>query len=145
MTIDRRGGRGHNTLNQGTDMRDSNPPKTSIDRILAATGHSIRGLAAAWRNEQAFREEVVLAIPMFALAFWLGESLAERLLLVGSVMLVLICELLNSGIEATVDRIGTEHHELSGRAKDIGSAAVFLSLLNAGLVWGVIGVGRIFG
>ena len=126
-------------------MRDSNTPRTSIDRIVAATGHSVRGLSAAWRNEQAFREEVVLATPMFALAFWLGESMAEALLLVGSVMLVLICELLNSGIETTVDRIGTDHHELSGRAKDIGSAAVFLSLLNAGLVWSMIGVGQIFG
>jgi len=124
-------------------MSDSKPSRPTLDRIVAATGHSMRGLAAAWRNEQAFREEVVLAVPMLALAFWLGNSPAERLLLLGSVTLVLICELLNSGIEAIVDRVGTDYHELSGRAKDIGSAAVFLSLLHAGIVWGVIGLGRL--
>ena len=124
-------------------MNDPLTSRSTIGRIVAATGHSMRGLAAAWRNEQAFRQEVLLAVPMLPLAFWLGESPAEQLLLLGSVVLVLICELLNSAIEAVVDRVGTEYHELSGRAKDIGSAAVFVSLLHAGIVWGVIGLGRL--
>jgi len=124
-------------------MQSTKDSRSTLGRIVAATGYSMRGLSAAWRNEQAFREEVVLGAPMLLIAVWLGNTTIEKLLLVGAVVLVLICELLNSAIEATVDRIGPEHHELSGRAKDIGSAAVFLSLLHAAVVWGVIGIARL--
>jgi diacylglycerol kinase (ATP) len=104
-------------------------------RLVNATGYSWAGLQAAWRNEEAFRQEALLCTTLVPLALWLGESAVERALLIGSLLLVVIVELLNSGIEAVVDRIGQERHELSGRAKDIGSAAVFVALLNAAVVW----------
>jgi diacylglycerol kinase (ATP) len=104
-------------------------------RLINATGYSWAGLKAAWRNEEAFRQEALLCAMLVPLALWLGEGAVERALLIGSLLLVVIVELLNSGIEAVVDRIGQERHELSGRAKDIGSAAVFVALLNAAVVW----------
>ena len=104
-------------------------------RLVNATGYSWAGLKAAWRNEEAFRQEGLLCIVLAPLALWLGDSAVERVLLIGSLLLIVIVELLNSGIEAVVDRIGPERHELSGRAKDIGSAAVFMALLNAGVIW----------
>lgn len=104
-------------------------------RLFNATGYSWAGLKAAWHNEQAFRQESLLCLILTPIALWLGENAVERVLLIGSLLLVVIVELLNSGIEAVVDRIGRERHELSGRAKDIGSAAVFLALLNATMVW----------
>lgn len=104
-------------------------------RLVNATGYSWAGLRAAWRNEEAFRQEALLCAALVPVALWLGDSAVERALLIGSLLLVVIVELLNSGIEAVVDRIGQERHELSGRAKDIGSAAVFVSLLNAAIVW----------
>lgn len=104
-------------------------------RLINATAYSWAGLRAAWRNEEAFRQESLLCIVLTPLALWLGDSGVERALLIGSLLLIVIVELLNSGIEAVVDRIGPERHELSGRAKDIGSAAVFMSLLNAAVVW----------
>lgn len=112
--------------------------RTGLDRILRATRNSAHGLAAAWRHESAFRQEIVLALPMLPAALWLGTDWRERALLAGSVVLVLIVELLNSGIEAAIDRISLESHELSGRAKDYGSAAVMLSLLLAGATWAAI-------
>lgn len=120
------------------------PPSDNrgIRRLLAATGYSLAGLRAAWRHEAAFRQEVVLALVLAPLAFWLGETSLQRLLLLGSCLLVLIVELLNSAIEAVVDRIGPELHELSGRAKDLGSAAVFLSLLLAAAAWAVVALER---
>lgn len=108
---------------------------TGLTRIYKATGYSIKGLAAAWRNEAAFRQESVLMAIATLLAFWLDVSALERLLLIGVMVLVVIVEVLNSALEAIVDRIGSEHHELSGRAKDMGSAAVMLALLLALATW----------
>ena len=106
-----------------------------IKRILLAAGYSVKGLRAAFVHEAAFRQELLLSVILIPLAFWLDVQLSERLLMVSSLVLVLIVELLNSAIEAVVDRIGSEWHELSGRAKDIGSAAVFLSLLITSYIW----------
>ncbi|HKU48042.1 MAG TPA: diacylglycerol kinase [Burkholderiales bacterium] len=103
-------------------------------RLLAATRHSLSGLAAAL-EERAFRAELALVAVCAPLGLWLGDSGVERALLVGSLMLVLIVELANSAVEAAVDRISLEHHRLAKRAKDIGSAAVMLALLNAALTW----------
>ncbi len=114
---------------------------STLQRLVTATRHSCRGLAAAWRGEQAFREEVVLTAILTPVAFWLGEGGAEQALLAGSLFLVLITELLNSALEAAVDRIGPERHPLAGRAKDMASAAVFVALLLAGLVWGAVLLG----
>ena len=115
----------------------SNPHKgrTGLDRVIRATGYSMAGLTAAYRGESAFRQEFWLAALMFPLAFWLGRSWVEIALLVGSLMLVLIVELLNSGIEAAIDRVSYELHDLSKRAKDLASAAVFLSLMLCAGVW----------
>ena len=104
-------------------------------RLVNATGYSWAGLRAAWRNEEAFRQGALLCTALAPLALWLGDGAVERALLLGSLLLIVIVELLNTGIEAAIDRIGPERHELSGRAKDIGSAAVFVALLNAGVVW----------
>jgi diacylglycerol kinase (ATP) len=109
-----------------------------LARILAAGGYSLKGLRAAWAGEEAFRQEVVLAVVLTPLAFWVGETLAQRAALLATLLLVLIVELLNSAIETVVDRIGHDPHELSGRAKDMGSAAVLLSLLLTVLVWGAV-------
>ena len=111
---------------------------TGLKRIVNALFFSFAGLRAAWRNEAAFRQECALILVLTPLAFWLGDSAIERSLLIGSCWLVLIVELLNSAVEAIVDRVSTERHELSGRAKDLASAAVFLSLLLMMLVWGLI-------
>ncbi|MBK7899384.1 MAG: diacylglycerol kinase [Azonexus sp.] len=109
-----------------------------MDRVVAALGHSLAGLAAAYRGEAAFRQEVWLGIPLAVIAIALPVSALERGLLIASLLLVLIVELLNSAVEATVDRVGLEHHLLSKRAKDIGSAAVLLSLINLAVVWGSV-------
>jgi diacylglycerol kinase (ATP) len=106
-----------------------------VRRVLAAIQYSFSGLAAAARHEVAFRLELVMLAVLAPLALWLGDTGVERALLVGSLLLVLIVELLNSAIEATVDRISFEHHRLAKRAKDIGAAAVMLSLVNAGVIW----------
>lgn len=111
------------------------PGITGVRRILHATRYSAQGFLHAWRHEAAFRQELALTLVLLPLAIWLGRNVFEQLLLVGTCILVLIVELLNSAIEATVDRVGQEHHELSGRAKDLGSAAVFLSLCLVGLTW----------
>lgn len=108
---------------------------TGWARIVAACVNSIKGFRAAWVSEEAFRQEVLLLVLTGPLGLWLGRTGMEKALLVGSILLVIIVELLNTGIEMVVDRIGSEHHELSGRAKDVGSAAVFASLALAGLVW----------
>lgn len=117
------------------------PGATGITRIINATGYSMKGLKSAWINEAAFRQELVLILLLMPLAFWIGDSLNEILLLVCISWLVVIIEVLNSAVEAVVDRIGSEHHELSGRAKDLGSAAVFIALALNALVWGAL-VGR---
>ena len=115
----------------------SNPHKgrTGIDRVIHATGYSFSGLAAAYRGESAFRQEFWLAAVLLPLALWVGHGWVETALLMGTVLLVLIVELLNSGIEAAIDRVSLELHELSKRAKDLASAAVFLSLVLCGGVW----------
>ena len=114
------------------------PGDTGLTRIIKAFGYSAKGFAACYRNEAAFRQEVAATIVLVPLGLWLGDSGIERALLVGSWLLVLVVELLNSGIEAVVDRIGPERHELSGRAKDIGSATVLLTILIAALTWGLV-------
>lgn len=106
-----------------------------IGRIVRAGSYSVSGLRAAIRKEAAFRQEVILVTVLAPLGAWLGHDGIERLLLIGSLLLVLIVELLNSAVEATVDRISRKHHKLSGRAKDMGSAAVYLSILLAILAW----------
>lgn len=111
------------------------PGYTGWRRVMHATHFSLKGLHAAWRNESAFRQELGLCVVLLPLAWWIGQGPVEWILLVGSCLLVLIVELLNSAVESVVDRIGPERHELSGRAKDLGSAAVMLSLFLAGLTW----------
>ena len=115
----------------------SNPHKgrTGLDRIAHAAGYSLDGVIAAYRNESAFRQETWLAALLVPLAFWLGQGWVEIALLAGSVLLVMVVELLNSAVEATVDRISFELHDLAKRAKDFGSAAVFISLTMCGAVW----------
>jgi len=116
----------------------SKPGNKGLKRLILATRFSAQGLTQAWRHEAAFRQEVTLTLAMIPAAFWLGRTVYEYLLLIGSCFLVLIVELLNSAIETVVDRISAEHHELSGRAKDLGSAAVFISLLLVALVWSTV-------
>lgn len=114
------------------------PGRAGITRIYYATGYSFKGIKAAWINEAAFRQELSLMILMVPAAFWLGQTTEQRLLLILPCFMVVIAELINSAIEAVVDRISLEHHTLSGQAKDIGSAAVFFSLLMVGTSWGLI-------
>lgn len=114
------------------------PGNTGIRRIVNATRYSANGLRAAWQNEAAFRQELVLALLLMPIAIWLGRTAFERLFLISSCLLVLLVELINSAIEATVDRIGSEQHELSGRAKDLGSAAVMVALIIVVLTWATV-------
>jgi diacylglycerol kinase (ATP) len=116
--------------------------RTGLDRIVHAAINSWSGLRLAYRGESAFRQESWLALVLLPAAFWVGRSLVEIALLVGSVVLVLIVELLNSAVEAVVDRVSFEWHELSKRAKDIGSAAVMLALLCCGGLWMAVIVQR---
>lgn len=114
----------------------TNPQKarTGFSRMWHATGYSIEGLKAGW-GETAFRQEAIAAMVLVPLSFWLGRSWVETALLAGAVLFVMIVELLNTGIETAIDRIGPEWHDLSKRAKDMGSAAVLLSLLLCGGIW----------
>lgn len=109
--------------------------RTGLDRVVRAAGYSLAGLRSAYRGESAFRQEAWLAAVLLPAAFWLGRSWVEVTLLAGSVTLVLIVELLNSSIEAAIDRVSFELHDLSKRAKDLASAAVFLSLVLCGGIW----------
>ncbi|WP_409310257.1 diacylglycerol kinase [Pectobacterium sp. B1J-3] len=111
---------------------------TGITRIIKATGYSLQGLRQAWQHEAAFRQELLLAVATGIAVYVLPVSLIEKLLLMGSVVLIVVLELVNSAIEAAVDRIGMEHHELSGRAKDLGSAAVFVAIIQAVVVWATV-------
>jgi len=111
---------------------------TGWRRLWNATGYSFQGLKAAWVNEAAFRQEVMLVLVLVPAACWLGTTTTQRTLLIFALLVVLMVELLNSAIEATVDRIGPERHELSGRAKNMGSAAVLVSLTAAAAVWGLV-------
>jgi diacylglycerol kinase (ATP) len=114
------------------------PGKSGLTRIIAATGHSIRGIRACWRHEEAFRQDVVISLILLALSFFVAESATQWLALIAPLFLLVIVELLNSAVEAAVDRIGHEHHELSGRAKDFASAAVFLCWFLIAAAWGAI-------
>jgi diacylglycerol kinase (ATP) len=116
-------------------MTNPHKGRTGLDRVLRATGYSMAGLAAAYRGESAFRQEFWLAAVLLPLSFWVGRSWVEVALLAGAALLVLIVELLNSGLEAAIDRVSFEFHDLSKRAKDLGSAAVFLSLLLCAGIW----------
>jgi len=112
--------------------------KTGLRRLLNAMGYSLQGFRSAYRHEEAFRQEVLLAMVLIPVAFVLPLPGLSRALMVGSVLLVLIVELLNSAVEAAVDRVSLENHRLAARAKDIGSAAVFLSLANVAVVWTLV-------
>jgi diacylglycerol kinase (ATP) len=114
-----------------------------LRRVWNAMLYSVAGMRAAWDNEAAFRQEIVLCLILVPAAFWVGGNAVERVLLIGSCLLVLVVELLNSAIEAAIDRIGADRHRLSGRAKDMGSAAVFISLLLALSCWALIGYERL--
>jgi diacylglycerol kinase (ATP) len=112
---------------------NNKPGRTGILRILWASKYSMQGISAAWKSEAAFRQELLLTAAMLPLAFWLGQTAVERICLITPLFLVVIVELLNSAIEAIVDRIGPEHHQLSGQAKDMGSAAVFFCTFISGV------------
>ncbi len=109
-----------------------------IKHLLTAFKNSLAGLKAVIKTEIAVRLELLLCVIFIPLAFWVGKTTVERILLICSILLILIIELVNSAIETTVDRIGKDHHELSGRAKDISSAAVLIAIINALVVWGLI-------
>jgi len=109
--------------------------KTGLQRVFNATRYSLEGFAAAARHEDAFRQELMLAAILVPLGLWVGDDGVERALLVGSVLLVLVVELLNSAVEATVDRVSLEDHRLAKRAKDLGSASVMMSLVTVAAVW----------
>ena len=119
-------------------MENPHKGKTGLKRVWNALFYTFDGLAAAYRYEDAFRQEVLLAAIMIPAAFFLPASGPGKALMIGAVLLVLIVELLNSAVEAAVDRISLENHQLAKRAKDIGSAAVFVSLMNVGVVWGLV-------
>ncbi len=115
--------------------------KTGLQRVLNAAGYSWAGLTAAFRHEDAFRQETFLALLLIPLGVYLGGTGIERALMIGAVLLVLIVELLNSAVEAAVDRISLEHHDLIKRAKDMGSAAVMIALINVVAVWALVLLG----
>jgi len=117
------------------DLARPDKKTTGPVRLSRAFGSTFRGFAAAWREEEAFRQECLLALVVMPLGLWLGETGVERALLTGPMLLILVVELLNSGIEATVDRIGVERHPLSGIAKELGSAAVFVAFVLLCLNW----------
>ena len=112
--------------------------KTGARRLMNALGYSLQGMASALRHEEAFRQEALLALILIPTAFVVHVEAVARALMISSVVLVLVVELLNSAVEAAVDRISLENHRLAKRAKDIGSAAVFLSLINVAVVWALI-------
>ena len=116
----------------------TNQSATGLRRLAKALGYSMKGLGAAFANEEAIRLEVMALVVLAPVGIWLGDSGAERALLVGAPLIVLMAELLNSAIEAVVDRFGGERHELSGRAKDIGSATVLVACVLGVVTWGLI-------
>lgn len=115
--------------------------KTGLKRLWSAFGYSLDGFCAAYKHEAAFRQEILLATILVPLALWMPVSATGKALLIGSVLLVLIVELLNSAIETAVDRISLDSHDLAKRAKDIGSAAVLIALINVLVVWGLVLLG----
>ncbi len=129
-------------MTPGQSQQSGKPGNGGIKRIIKATGYSIQGLRAAFKHEAAIRQEILLLLISLILAIMFDVSVIERILMIGVVVLVLIVELVNSAIETVVDRIGVEHHELSGRAKDIGSAAVMVALVFATFTWVYILISR---
>lgn len=121
------------------------PGHTGLQRVIKATEYSIRGLRSAWRHETAFRQECIIGLVLLPCAFLLGTTLTQTALLIGACLVVLIAELLNSALEAAVDRMGEEFHDLAGRAKDMGSAAVSISILMVWVTWGLVAVERLMG
>lgn len=121
------------------------PRNTGLTRVWKATIYSAQGLQAAWKHESAFRQELVLGLILLPISFWISNTWVEVAVLMGVCFLVLIVELLNSAIEAVVDRVGPEHHDLAGQAKDMGSAAVMLSLIMAFGTWVLIGAHNLLG
>jgi diacylglycerol kinase (ATP) len=119
-------------------MKSPYKGKTGIKRLANAFTYSVAGTLAAFKHEDAFRQEVILSIVLIPLAIYLGQTAIEQSLMIASILLIIIVELLNSSVEATVDRISVKRHKLSKRAKDIGSAAVFFSLVNATVIWFLI-------
>ena len=119
-------------------MQSPHKGKTGLTRLWNAFGYSIAGFRAAYKHEDAFRQEVWLAVVLIPLALWLPVTAIAKALMIASVLLVIIVELINSAIEATVDRISLENHDLAKRAKDIGSSAVLVSLINVCVVWGLV-------
>ena len=119
-------------------MKSPYKGKTGIKRLANAFKYSVAGTLAAFKHEDAFRQEVILSTILIPLAIYLGQTAIEQALMITSILLIIIVELLNSSVEATVDRISVKRHKLSKRAKDIGSAAVFFSLVNAAVVWFLI-------
>ena len=119
-------------------MKSPYKGRTGLRRLLNAFGYSLDGFRAAYRHEDAFRQETLLAALLIPLALWLPVAAPGKALMIASVLLVLVVELLNSAIEATVDRISLENHDLAKRAKDIGSSAVLVSLVNVLVVWGLL-------
>ena len=116
-------------------MKSPYKGKTGFKRLMNAFGYSIAGTQAAFKHEDAFRQEVLLVILLTPVAIYIGETAIDQALMISSLLFIIVVELLNSSIEATVDRISVKHHKLSNRAKDIGSAAVFFSLINAAVIW----------
>ena len=119
-------------------MKSPYKGKTGIKRLANAFKYSVAGTLAAFKHEDAFRQEVILSIVLIPLAIYLGETTTDQALMITSVLSIIIVELLNSSVEATVDRISIKRHKLAKRAKDIGSAAVFFSLVNASVIWFLI-------
>ena len=119
-------------------MKSPYKGKTGFKRLMSAFGYSIAGTLAAFKHEDAFRQEVILTVILTPVAIYYGEASIDQALMISSLFLIIIVELLNSSIEATVDRISVKHHKLAKRAKDIGSAAVFFSLINAAVIWFLI-------
>jgi diacylglycerol kinase (ATP) len=116
-------------------MKSPYKGKTGLRRLMNAFGYSIAGTLAAFKHEDAFRQEVVLAVVLTPVALYFGDTAIHQALMISSLLFIIVIELLNSSIEATVDRISVKHHKLAKRAKDIGSAAVFFSLINAAVIW----------
>jgi diacylglycerol kinase (ATP) len=112
--------------------------KAGVGRIIKAAGYSINGIKACWQHEAAFRQEVALFVILFPASFFVAQSAVQWILLISPLLLVLMLEVINSAIESVVDRIGPEHHELSGRAKDMSSASVMFCLILMALTWGAI-------
>lgn len=114
------------------------PGLTGIAHLIAATGYSLKGLRACWKSESAFRQAVTLNVLLMAASFFLARSPEQWLLLTAPLLILLVTELLNSAVETIIDRIGPEFHEMSGRAKDLGSAAVFMALVLIALCWATV-------